>query len=126
MTTVPTATLSLPPLPEHVRTARLVAVAAARRAGVDEDAVDDVRLAVGEAVARAVLRHASAGTDSDVEIVLADDDGFAVEVRDRTDAGLEDEDEGVALALGRALAPDVALVPRPGGTTLRLRWPTTA
>ena len=57
---MPSATLSLPPAPEHVRTARLVVVAAARRFGLDEELVDDVRLAVGEAVARAVLRSASA------------------------------------------------------------------
>ena len=36
-------------LPEHVRTARLVAAAVARRAGVDEAVLDEVRLAVGEA-----------------------------------------------------------------------------
>ena len=43
-----------PPCPAHVRTARLVAVAVARRAGVDEDVLDEVRLAVGEACSRAV------------------------------------------------------------------------
>lgn len=121
---MPTATLSLPPTPEHVRTARLVTVAAARRAGVSEDVVDDVRLAVGEAVARAVLRHAAAGTDADVEVVVCDDDGFLVEVRDRTAPELPDDDEGMALALVRAVAPEVDVAPRaPVGTTLRLRWP---
>ncbi|HET7901844.1 MAG TPA: ATP-binding protein [Candidatus Nanopelagicales bacterium] len=124
---MPTASLTLPPNPEHVRTARLVTVAAARRAGVPEDVVDDVRLAVGEAVARAVLRHASAGTDSDVEIVLNDDDGFVVEVRDRTAPELPDDDEGMALALVRAVVPEVEIEPRsPLGTTLRLRWPDVA
>ncbi len=123
---MPTATLSLPPTPEHVRTARLVVVAAARRAGVAEDVVDDVRLAVGEAVARAVLRHAASGTDADVEVVVDDDGGFAVEVRDRTAPELPDDDEGMALALVRAVAPEVEIEPRmPTGTTLRLRWPLT-
>ena len=32
--------LLLSPLPSHVRTARLVAVAAARRAGLDDERVD--------------------------------------------------------------------------------------
>ncbi len=123
---MPTATLSLPPTPEHVRTARLVVVAAARRAGVAEDVVDDVRLAVGEAVARAVLRHAASGTDADVEVVVDDDGGFVVEVRDRTAPELPDDDEGMALALVRAVAPEVQIEPRtPTGTTLRLRWPLT-
>ncbi|HEX8497471.1 MAG TPA: ATP-binding protein [Actinomycetales bacterium] len=40
----------------HVRTARLVAVTVARRAGLDEDSVEGVRQAVGEACAIAV-RH---------------------------------------------------------------------
>ena len=38
----------------HVRTARLIAAAMARRSGVGEDVLDEVRLAVGEACARAV------------------------------------------------------------------------
>ena len=41
------------PAPEHVRTARLVVVAVARRAGFEEERLDDVRLAVGEVCARA-------------------------------------------------------------------------
>ena len=49
--------LTLPALPAHVRTARLVGVAAARR-GLDDGLVDEVRLAVGEACSRAVGLHA--------------------------------------------------------------------
>ena len=45
------------PLPAHVRTARLVATAVARRSGVDESLLDEVRLAVGEACSRAVESH---------------------------------------------------------------------
>jgi anti-sigma regulatory factor (Ser/Thr protein kinase) len=43
---VAAAFLTIPSSVEHVRTARLVAVAAARRAGLGEEALDDVRLAV--------------------------------------------------------------------------------
>ncbi len=39
--------LLLTPLPAHVRTARLVVVAAARRAGLDDERVDELRLALG-------------------------------------------------------------------------------
>ena len=49
-----TVTLRLPPHAAHVRTARLIAAAMARRSGVGEDVLDEVRLAVGEACARAV------------------------------------------------------------------------
>ena len=54
-----TVELRFSALPEHVRTARLVAAAVARRAGVDEAVLDEVRLAVGEACSRAVGLHAS-------------------------------------------------------------------
>jgi hypothetical protein len=52
--------------PENVRTARLVAAAVARREGLPEDRVDEVRIAVGEAVTWAM--H-TAG-DHVVELVL--------------------------------------------------------
>ena len=43
-----TVEVSFTPLPTHVRTARLVATAVARRSGVAEALLDEVRLAVGE------------------------------------------------------------------------------
>ena len=118
---MPAATLSIPPSVEHVRTARLVAVAAARRAGLDENSVDDVRLAVGEAVARAVLRHGSADIGEHVDLVVRDDgEAFEVEVRERSDPAVPDDDDGVALALVRALVPDV----RSAQGVLTLAWPS--
>ena len=54
---MPTVEVSFSALPAHVRTARLIAVAVARRAGVAEDLLDEVRLAVGEACSRAVELH---------------------------------------------------------------------
>jgi len=119
---VPSATLSIPPSVEHVRTARLVAVAAARRVGLDEETVDDVRLAVGEAVARAVLRHGAAELSHPVDVVVREDGhGFEVEVRDRSDPAVPDEDDGVALALVRALVPEL----RTHGEVVTLAWPTS-
>jgi anti-sigma regulatory factor (Ser/Thr protein kinase) len=116
---MPTATLSIPPSVEHVRTARLVAAAAARRAGFDDASVDDIRLAVGEAVARAVLRHGSAELTELVDVVITQDGpSFEVEVRDRSDASLPDEDDGVSLALVSALVPDSVHA----GPSVRLRW----
>lgn len=70
-------------LPEHVRTARLVAAAVARRAGVAESVLDEVRLAVGEACSRAVGLTRSVGADGPVTVTLDDGDGrFSIEVRD--------------------------------------------
>jgi anti-sigma regulatory factor (Ser/Thr protein kinase) len=119
---VPSATLSIPPSVEHVRTARLVAVAAARRAGLTDEAVDDVRLAVGEIVARAVLRHGAADLDAAIDVVVSDDDGFRVEVHDGTDPDRPDEDDGIALALVRSLVPEVSA----DGGRILLRWPADA
>jgi anti-sigma regulatory factor (Ser/Thr protein kinase) len=52
-----TVELTFSALPAHVRTARLVATAIARRTGVEESLLDEVRLAVGEACSRAVEAH---------------------------------------------------------------------
>lgn len=120
---MPAATLTIPPSVEHVRTARLVAVAAARRAGLDEETVDDVRLAVGEAVARVVLRHGAAGLSDGIDLVVRDDGrAFEVEVHDVTDPQLADEDDGVALALVHALTPQVSVEP----SLVTLVWPRPA
>jgi anti-sigma regulatory factor (Ser/Thr protein kinase) len=80
--------LRFAPLPEHVRTARLVAVALARRAGVEDGLLDEVRLAVGEACSRAVGLHRAAAPD--VPVVVHLDDGrerFGVEVVDAVSGG---------------------------------------
>ncbi|MGW1885735.1 ATP-binding protein [Streptomyces sp. NPDC001970] len=73
--------------PEHVRTARLVAAAVARRAGVDEAVLDEVRLAVGEACSRAVGLHRSIGITAPVRVVLTEEEKtFSVEVGDEVPA----------------------------------------
>jgi len=80
-----TVEVSFTPLPAHVRTARLVATAVARRSGVDEALLDEVRLAVGEACSRAVEAHRLYCPAEPVRIALTDAAGrFEVEV---TDAG---------------------------------------
>lgn len=117
------STLVIPADSAQVRVVRLVATAAARRAGLDEDMVDEVRLAVGEAVARAVMRS-SAGEDPRVRVRLEDlETGFAVEVVDSGDR--PDEDAGFAMAVISGLVPDVDVDKVPGGgQTLRMSWTT--
>lgn len=69
--------------PAHVRTARLVAAAVARRSGVDEALIDDVKLAVGEACARALGLHQAYAPHQQVVVQLREDaDDFVVVVRD--------------------------------------------
>ena len=78
-----TVELRFTALPEHVRTARLVAVSLARQAGVDDETLDEVRLAVGEAATRAVGRHRASCPAEPVLVRLSDGDGrFVAEVVD--------------------------------------------
>jgi anti-sigma regulatory factor (Ser/Thr protein kinase) len=78
-----TVELSFTALPAHVRTARLVATAVARRSGVDESLLDEVRLAVGEACSRAVEGHQLYCPGEPVRLSLTDMGGrFEVEVTD--------------------------------------------
>jgi anti-sigma regulatory factor (Ser/Thr protein kinase) len=75
------------PLPAHVRTARLVATAVARRSGVDESLLDEVRLAVGEACSRAVESHRLHCPAEPIRVALTDDgERFEVVVTDAAPA----------------------------------------
>ena len=76
-----TVEVTFTPLPAHVRTARLVATAVARRSGVAESLLDEVRLAVGEACSRAVEAHQLLCPAEPVRIALTDQPGrFEIEV----------------------------------------------
>jgi serine/threonine-protein kinase RsbW len=78
-----TVEVTFTPLPAHVRTARLVATAVARRSGVDESLLDEVRLAVGEACSRAVEAHRLHCPAEPVKIEMTDqDERFVVTVSD--------------------------------------------
>ncbi len=78
-----TVEVTFTPLPAHVRTARLVATAVARRSGVDESLLDEVRLAVGEACSRAVEAHQRHCPAEPVRIEMTDQDQrFVVTVSD--------------------------------------------
>lgn len=104
------------PAPEHVRTARLVVVSVARRAGFDDVRLDEVRLAVGEVCARAVRRCLASGTAEPVQVSVDDSgsDGPALRVVVLDDAGRHAEDP-VVLALLDGLADHVELSDGPGG-----------
>ena len=78
-----TVEVTFTPLPVHVRTARLVATAVARRSGVAESLLDEVRLAVGEACSRAVEAHLRHCPGQPIRVALtADDEQFEVVVTD--------------------------------------------
>ena len=86
-----TVTLRLPPNAAHVRTARLIAAAMARRSGVGEDVLDEVRLAVGEACARAVRMQERQGVAAPVTLEFGETGRFSVSVQDGAKTGSGDE-----------------------------------
>jgi serine/threonine-protein kinase RsbW len=142
-----TVELSFTPLPAHVRTARLVATAVARRSGVDESLLDVVRLAVGEACSRAVEEHQLHCPAEPIWLALTDTaDRFEVVVRDNcapgkvtsgqvasgsgapAGSGGRPENPGVPAGLGIAvitgLADDVEISETSAGTSIRMSWPS--
>lgn len=97
-----TVTLRLPPNAAHVRTARLIAAAMARRSGVGEDVLDEVRLAVGEACARAVRVQERQGVVAPVTLEFGEARRFSVSVLDSAKTGSGDEIAAVAGGLNAA------------------------
>lgn len=134
--------LLLTPLPSHVRTARLVVVAAARRAGLEDGLLDELRLAVGEAASRAVGLNARHAPEVPVRVTVDDSpEGLVVAVTDEGPAAgpvPDDVSEGllsgdadddaladpdVSLAVLTGLVDAVSIDAGPTGTTVTLRWP---
>lgn len=76
-----TIELRFSPLTVHVRTARLIALAVARRARLSEELLDEVRLAVGETCTRAVNVHLAKGYPQPVRLRFSDDHShFTIDV----------------------------------------------
>jgi anti-sigma regulatory factor (Ser/Thr protein kinase) len=138
-----TVEVAFTPLPAHVRTARLVATAVARRSGVDEALLDEVRLAVGEACSRAVEVHRRHCPGEPVRIEMTDQgERFVVVVRDAAPtvpapgapaAAVPNGDDGAlaipsgfGLAVISGLADDVRVSSTSSGVSVRMSWPATA
>ncbi|HEX4830223.1 MAG TPA: ATP-binding protein [Trebonia sp.] len=138
---MPTVEVTFTPLPAHVRTARLVATAVARRSGVDESLLDEVRLAVGEACSRAVESHRQHCPAEPIRVTLnGDADRFEVVVTDAApaegavadipvagaplvvDGKVQQLPAGVGLAVIAGLADDVRIAPAGDGTSISMSW----
>ena len=150
-----TVEVTFTPLPAHVRTARLVATAVARRSGVDESLLDEVRLAVGEACSRAVEAHRRHCPAEPVRIEMTDqDERFVVTVSDHAPTpavhpaaaataaegagrdgigydgigydGGSAIPAGFGLAVISGLADDVRVLSTSSGVSVRMSWPSAA
>jgi anti-sigma regulatory factor (Ser/Thr protein kinase) len=129
-----TVEVTFTPLPAHVRTARLIATAVARRSGVPESLLDEVRLAVGEACSRAVETHRLHCPAEPIRVALTGADGrFEIEVINAGTtpgpAGSLPGSEsslgpaGFSLAVIAGLADDVRITETPTGTSVKMSWP---
>jgi serine/threonine-protein kinase RsbW len=141
-----TVEVAFTPLPAHVRTARLVATAVARRSGVDEALLDEVRLAVGEACSRAVEVHRRLCPAEPVRIEMTNQgERFVVVVRDAAPTmpsqgppgapgtavpnggdGALAIPSGFGLAVISGLADDVRVSSTSSGVSVQMSWPLAA
>jgi anti-sigma regulatory factor (Ser/Thr protein kinase) len=79
----PSVRLSLAPEPQLLGTVRLVVASAGRRFGLDEEQIQDLKVAVSEVCTASIGALRLAGLDQPVELDLFEDGGrFGVEVRD--------------------------------------------
>jgi serine/threonine-protein kinase RsbW len=143
---LPTVTVSFTPLPEHVRTARFIAASVARRAGVAEGVLDELKLAVSEACSLAVRFNLAHAPSSPVELRLIEDaQRFSVEVADSVGRAAPDADgelafdltkdddrvdgvdlsghERLGLAVISGLVDDVTVEYLAAGSVVTMTWP---
>lgn len=115
--------------PALVRTVRLVAAAVARRTSKDEEFVEEVRLAVGEACALLVGQEVLPGPSlSPVEVRMRVEDRLRVSVVAAgsvaaQDAPTSDIDGVEPWALLRGLIDDFEISQDAGSTVLSMSWP---
>ncbi len=141
----PMVRLAVSPIPAHVRTARLVAVAAAREFGAAGQLLEEIKLAVSEACTRAI---AVTQRRDLVELSISldgpgDDARITLVVRDSAPYGDADfepglgqgqanlvagEDSPDASLLLTGMIEDVEIGSGHGGvgTVIRASWPTDA
>ncbi len=125
--------LSFPARPEYLLLARLALTGIGQLANADEEALADLRLAVTEATANA-CRHAYDDGEGDVALlltlahdgqleVIVEDGGRGFD-RENVTAWKPDElgEEGMGLAIIRAVADDVEIGPRASGSGTRIRF----
>lgn len=117
--------LEIPAQPAYVGVARsVVAAVAATVMGLDEDRLDDLRLAVSEACTTAVEARKDGVAAAHVELVCEEaDDYLEVSITDEGQGFAPDEQEegGYGLQLIQALVDHVSFDRTEHGTRVRLR-----
>jgi anti-sigma regulatory factor (Ser/Thr protein kinase) len=89
-----TIEIAIPPRSVYVGVVRLTIATLARNAGLDEDRVDDLRIAVSEACTSAVLAHEQADNQGSVVVRWAEDgDRVVIDVEGRVPPAADVEAE---------------------------------
>jgi serine/threonine-protein kinase RsbW len=118
--------LTMPAEPASVPVLRHRAAQFAAKQGVDAPVVDDVALAVSEAVTNAVKYANAADADGVVELAGARRDGWLeVTVRDRGEGFGKGSTDGLGLGLSiiARLCSELTIVQEGDGTEVRMRFP---
>ncbi len=121
--------LTLPAEPASVPDLRHRAAEFAAEQGVERAVVDDVALAVSEAVTNAVKYAGVVGADGVVELTGALRDGWLeVTVRDRGEGFGKGSTDGLGLGLSiiARLCSELTIVQEGDGTEVRMRFPLSA
>ena len=125
--TAPSVRLEIPPQSAYVAIARLAVTSLGRAAGLDEEKLDDLKIAISESCANAVQCVQESGVESPIRISFAADE-HALEVvvshsgeTDADAAAGEADSQGfstqrvMSMALLRSLVDELDLTPREGG-----------
>jgi serine/threonine-protein kinase RsbW len=124
---VTTVELEIPPRSVYVGVVRLAVASLARSAGLDEGTVDDLKIAVSEACATAVLGLEGSGSDEPISITLSESPtALELEVLDRApttdldpaDSQGFDTRSTMSLALLQSLVDECTISARAGGGTV--------
>ena len=133
----PAAAVAVPARPDGVRLARQTVDGAARRAGLSDDCVDNLVIAVSEACTNAIEAQLVAGNSEDIRIrCLVTHGSFVIEIEDRAGPGFDpahlpsrpplgdpdhlEIERGWGIQLMRQLVDRLEFVPGPEGSTARL------
>lgn len=118
--------LTLPAEPASVPELRHRAAEFATAQGAEQEVVDDVALAVSEAVTNAIKYANTADADGVVELAGAQRDGWLeVTVRDRGEGFGKGSTDGLGLGLSiiARLCSELTIVQEGDGTEVRMRFP---
>jgi anti-sigma regulatory factor (Ser/Thr protein kinase) len=117
--------LTLPAEPASVPAFRHRASQFAAEQGVDQEGVEEVALAVSEAVTNAVKYANVAGAEGVVELsATADEEWLEVKVRDRGEGFGKGSSDGLGLGLAiiARLCADLKIIQEGDGTEVRMRF----